>query len=145
MDAYGWEVTTVGGIDNLGGQYACQSDMFHAYSNGNDVGTASVVLSGSGTATLIYGNCWNAGVTNVYLNGVQLGSAAPETNSQELNFDFVNGDLLEVKDEEGNAVMSIASLTICQGKCWLLCHLLFLLHVCSIGSTTGPKCFLEGY
>ena len=89
------------------------------WSSANRVGVASYRLVGKGTATLVYGNCWNAGKVNVYLNGKRIASAAPNHPDNKIVIPFTNGGLLELKDEGGNAVIKISSLVIkCDSK-WL--------------------------
>merc|ERR1719181_2390556 len=103
-------------MDNLRGHQKCDRNHFHAYKNGNGVGVASKTMKGSGNAKLEYGNCWNAGNANVYLNGKKISSAPRLTRSKTVNFAFKSGDKLEVKDENGNAVIQIIRLTIKCGK-----------------------------
>jgi len=117
LTAAGWSVTGFDGIDNLRGynhlvhhSHACNGHHFHAYKNGNGVGVASKTFAGSGEAKLVFGNCWDAGKTNVYLNGEEIGSAKPHKTSQIVKFAFESGDKLAVKDEEGNAVVQLVRL-----------------------------------
>ena len=115
LTAAGWSVNAFNGIDNLKGQHKCDRNHFHAYKNGNGVGVASKILLGTGNAKLEYGNCWDAGRANVYLNGMRKDSAKPLTRSKTVDFAFRSGDKLEVKDEAGNAVMQLIRLTITCG------------------------------
>ena len=81
------------------------------------VGVLTKTLRGRGIAKLEYGNCWNAGKANVYLNGAKIGSSSPQTRAETLQFAFKNGDKLEVKDEEGNAVVQLIGLSaVCSGS-----------------------------
>ena len=75
----GWSVTAFTGVDNLAGAKQCKRGYFHAFRWGNGVGVAAKILSGSGSAELEYGNCWDAGKVNVYLNGVKIDGAPPLT------------------------------------------------------------------
>ena len=87
------------------------------WSASNKVGVASYRFAGQGTATLVYGNCWNAGKVNVYFNGKLITSAAVGEPDKTIVIPFTKGGLLELKDEGGNAVIKISSLVIkCAGK-----------------------------
>ena len=77
----------------------------------NEVGIASFTMKGKGTARLLFGNCGIDGKTTVYLNG-QLVTQASGSKERICTFDFVDGDLLELKDEDGDAVVKIISLHI---------------------------------
>ena len=83
----------------------CGADMWNGYRNLDLVASVSKTLRVSGTATLEYGNCWDAGKTNVYLNGKLIDSAGPLTAAKTVVFKCNSGDVLELKDEEGNAVV----------------------------------------
>ena len=87
------------------------------WSGGNRVGVASYRLLGQGTATLVYGNCWDAGKVNVYLNGKLKATAKVGEPDKKIVIHFTKGGLLELKDEGGNAVIKISSLVIkCDSK-----------------------------
>jgi len=90
---------------------------WYGWSGGNNVGTlTSPALHGSGTATVEFGNCWNAGNAKLYLNDVLIDTAA--TNGQRgraiqsKTFAFQAGDVVKLKDEDGNAVLDLKSFTI---------------------------------
>ena len=76
-----------------------------------EVGVASFTMKGKGTAQLHFGNCGPGGETNVYINK-KLVTQASSKKEYIFTFDFVDGDLLELKDEGGNAVVKIISLKI---------------------------------
>ena len=112
MQGSGWSVTgPFNGINTLGGKNKCKSSQFHAYRNGNSVGVVSKIMRGSGRARLEYGNCWDSGNVNVYLNGKKINSA-PRYIQKSVGFSFSDGDKLEVKDEDGNAVIQLIRLSI---------------------------------
>jgi len=113
--SYDWEITFPNN-DALADRESCLSDSFHGWSGGNHVGTASRIMSGQGTATLTFGNCWNAGVTNVYLDGENIATAPIRTNSESVTFHYTDGQRLEVKDESGNAVVSLTGMKVCSGQ-----------------------------
>ena len=113
MKKTGWTFKDFDGKKNLAGQNKCTATAWHGYGNEGKVATLSKVLRGSGAATLDFGNCWNAGKTNVYLNGKLLDSAGPKTASKTVLFGYKDGDKLELRDEEGNAVLMTSKLTLC--------------------------------
>merc|ERR1740130_561790 len=100
MRHQGWKLKEFTNHNNLGGKKKCSSDSWHAYKNSNGVGTAQYVFSFKGKVRLVYGNCWDAGKANVYLNGKKIGSADKLTSSEVVSFDVKNDDKLEVKDEK---------------------------------------------
>ena len=112
MKIAGWSFKDFSSL-KLGGQGKCSASMWHGFAGGDAAGVASKVLRVSGTATLEYGNCWNAGKTNVYLNGKLIDSIGPLTAVKKVVFKCNSGDVLELKDEEGNAVIQMKKLTIC--------------------------------
>ena len=77
----------------------------------DEAGMASFRFKGKGTATLKFGNCGSGGRVNVYFEGQKIASA---TRYQEeiVTFDFEDGNLLALKDEEGNAIVKISALDI---------------------------------
>ena len=77
------------------------------------VGSVSTTLTSSGRAEMSFGNCWNSGIVKVYLNGIVIATAGP--NSQNLvTFDFQVGDVLKLRDEGANSVIQINSFNILQ-------------------------------
>jgi hypothetical protein len=82
------------------------------YNGGDNVGAVQKNMVGSGTATLTYGNCWNAGVANLYLNKVLIDTAPHDTPTKAFTFKFNDGDLVELKDESGNAVVQLISIKV---------------------------------
>lgn len=99
MEQAGWSLEGCHGIDNLAGQGLCKKGHFHAHGNGNLVGVATKILQGTGSATLNYGNCWNSGMANVYLNDVKIAGASKSTINQEVRFNFTHGDKLQVPQD----------------------------------------------
>jgi hypothetical protein len=88
---------------------ACKTSpqTWYGWSGRNAAGVLSRTLEGSGKYTLDFGNCWNGGNVNVYLNNVKIGSAPPSTMSKVITFDYVDGDILQIKDEDGNSVVKL--------------------------------------
>ena len=89
---------------------------WYGWGCGKNVGAISTVLRGSGTATLHYGNCWNSGMINVYLNNVKISYSLPGT-SQRYRFPYNDGYELKIMDEEGNGIINIIDIKFtCKGK-----------------------------
>lgn len=92
-----------------------KSPALYGWANSAEVAVASVALPGAGTATLVFKNCWSAGKVNVYLDGKKIAAGAPRKGSaagaDTVSFAF-RDSVLMLKDEEGNAVMSIHSLVV---------------------------------
>ena len=122
MMSNGWEFdftddnsdfqNAVGLVCNVQGTNA----MWFGWSSGSQVGTLSAVLQGEGTVTLDFGNCWGAGIVNVYLDSTLRASAPVGTKSLIKSFSFTSGSVLKIKDENGNAVVMLNSIqTLCNG------------------------------
>jgi hypothetical protein len=118
MKDNGWTFHDFCCQDQLGGQQQCSSGSFRQWDHWARVSTVRKYLQvgtctgRAGRATLDFGNCWNSGKVNVYLNDVKIAVAPPATASQKHTFTFQNNDKLELKDEEGNAVIQINELTL---------------------------------
>lgn len=118
MEDNGWIFSDFDGQDKLGGERQCSQGSFNQYAGHDAVSTARKDLQlgtctgRAGQATIDFGNCWDAGKVNVYLNGVKIASAPPNTPSQKHTFSFQHNDMLELKDEEGNAIIQIKELTL---------------------------------
>ena len=84
--------------------------IWYGWSGGNAVGTFSATLEGSGEATIDFGNCWSAGVVNLYLDDTKLATASVGQKSMGFIFSFTPGSVLKIKDEGGNAVVSFNSI-----------------------------------
>ena len=82
------------------------------WSNSHTVGVASYILVGSGTATLVFGNCWNGGSVGVYLDSKEVARAVVGETSKTVVIPYTKTSTLEVKDEDGNAVMQILSFKV---------------------------------
>ena len=50
------------------------------------IGTLSTVLNGTGKVKLDFGNCWNDGNVNVYLNSELIATAPENTKSKSKTF-----------------------------------------------------------
>jgi hypothetical protein len=61
---------------------------------------------------LDFGNCWDAGQVNVYLDDILLASAPANTSSQIVTFAFSDGGVVRLRDENGNAVVNFRGIHI---------------------------------
>ena len=90
---------------------------WYGWSSHAFVGTISTVLNGTGELTLDFGNCWDDGNVKVYLDSKLMGVAGEDVHSVTKTFSFSPGSLLEIKDEDGNAVILLNSIKFaCNGK-----------------------------
>ena len=78
-------------------------------------GTTTAKFTGSGTATLDYGNCYTAGKVNVYLNGVLKDVANMNMPSKSITFNFSPNDALLLSED--TAIIKLNSLNLtCKGN-----------------------------
>ena len=74
---------------------------------------------GPGVAHLDFGNCWDAGTATATLTRIRdgkdqlLGSADTGTISVEVKFAFEAGDILTLRDTNGNSIVTVNSLYAC--------------------------------
>lgn len=107
-------------------------------SKGALVGTlTSPTLQGCGTATVEFGNCWNAGSVNLYLNGEHIDTAETDGAlggpTQLKSFSFQDGDYIQLKDEGSNSAIRFKSFSI---QCDVTCA--------PVSPTSAPTPF-QGY
>ena len=77
------------------------------------VGTLSVTMPVTGTATVDFGNCWtDAGTVLLSLNGVQVATAAPSEMSVVRTVSVQVGDVLALSDEGANPVIRLNSIHV---------------------------------
>ena len=77
------------------------------WSHSATVGTVSNPLRGGGEATLDFGNCWSGGEVGVYLSDEEVASAHNNTPSKVVTFAFQDGDVLKLRGEGPNSVITI--------------------------------------
>ena len=88
---------------------------WYGWSSHSHVGTLSATLQGTGQITLDFGNCWDAGKVKVYLDANLIATASAGRKSVVKTFSFTPGSVLKFKDEDGNAVISLNSISF---KCY---------------------------
>ena len=64
-------------------------------------GKISATFSGSGTATLDYGNCFGAGEVNVYLNDKLIDTAYKNAPEKQIIFGYSSNDALSLSETSG--------------------------------------------
>ena len=69
-------------------------------------GSIQTELVGNGRGRLDFGNCyyWQTGVVRVLLNGTEIASASSLTPSVIIEFDFSNGETLELVEESNGII-----------------------------------------
>ena len=115
MEAKGWMFDITADMKSAYAK-ACGTDTWYGFTGGWDTGTISATFSGSGTATLDYGNCLRSGEVKVHLNGEIISTASKSTPSKQIIFGYSPGDVLSL--EEDYAIIKVNSLKLsCQGEC----------------------------
>ena len=112
MTDFGWTLTGIDAINNLKGQNQCSRTSFHSYQRGAGSGILEYTFSESASIELKVGDCWNQGNVAVYINGAEIARIPPFT-MEVLTRDVNSGDRVEVKDEDGNAVMQVEYIKVC--------------------------------
>ena len=114
MTSAGWVLDVDDDMTNYA--YYCGASTFWGYKFGWPIGRVSAVFKGVGRAVLDFGECYYKGVTKVYLNDMQLGTALTNQKSEIIDFKYKPGDTLKL-EEEGVGIIIINSLIItCAGK-----------------------------
>jgi hypothetical protein len=77
-----------------------------------------IASSGSGSATINFKNCGSGGLVNLYVNGNSVGTAAPGP-AVAITFTYNNNDILMLKDEGFNSIVSVVSFSYGSGSSWV--------------------------
>ena len=101
------------------GKKCAKGAKWYGWSDHSHVGTLVAVLKGSGEVTLSFGNCWDSGKVNVYLDTALMATAPAKSNNVVKTFSFTPGSVLRIKDEDGNAVVR---LNYIQFSCYGMAH-----------------------
>jgi hypothetical protein len=72
---------------------------WYCWNDGLPEGSIQTELVGNGRGRLDFGNCWETGIVRVLLNGTEIASASSNTPSTIIEFDFSNGEALELVEE----------------------------------------------
>ena len=95
----------------------CRGDKsWYGFNWGLSVGSIKTTLHGCGKAELDFGECWdsqnwNSRYTQINLNGNEIGRAKARELRKKIQFDFKEGDVLELHDR-GYAMIIFNNFTI---------------------------------
>ena len=125
MVSSGWNLT---GIKNTKESHplpecATAESTWYAWQTRNGVGEIRHQLRTSGVLTLDVGNCWETGTVWIILNGIEMGSIAPDVHSVTLRFVVRVNDLLQVKT---SGALLLNSLELqCKGMSMDMMHCMY--------------------
>ena len=88
---------------------------WYGWSAHSHVGTLSATLKGSGEVTIDFGNCWDQGRVEVYLDAIKIATAVPGEKSKRISYSFTPGSVLSIRDEAGNSVIMLNAISF---KCY---------------------------
>ena len=119
MEENGW-IFHVSHSDMVLYEDICGNDGWFGFYAGSHAGSIYTIFKGSGTARLIYGNCWNKNEVSVYLNHKKISSAKGKETKKEIAFNFVTGDTIGILEE--SAIIKLQTLTISCDGMYLVCY-----------------------
>lgn len=103
-DIVGWHTTcTHGNIYGTSAGSTCPN--LHFYASGTHTCFIKTTLHGSGHAKIDFGNCFNDGVSKLFLDGNEIASAGASQATVVKEFDYTDGAELKLT-EEGSGVIS---------------------------------------
>ena len=109
-DIIGWETTcTHGNIYGTSAGSSCPN--WHTFKSGSPSCSIKTTLNGSGRAKIDFGNCFNEGVSAVFLDGNEIAKAGASEVNIVKEFDFTDGSELKLT-EVGNGVISFNSFGV---------------------------------
>ena len=92
----------------------CGNHGWFGFYAGSHAGNIYTIFKGSGTARLMYGNCWIDNEVAVYLNHNKISSAYGNETKKEISFNFIPGDALRIVED--GAIIKLRALAIsCDG------------------------------
>ena len=77
---------------------SCGTTTWFGYEYGWPIGSIMTTFSLDGKATLNFGNCYFLGYVTVELNGKEISRAGPNDKSREVEFKFLKGDTITIKE-----------------------------------------------
>ena len=107
MELNGWIIST---NKSFGSRWAVECGKSNTWYNRNtwygwstkgNVGSVKLYMKGSGSAKLVYGNCYesnNAGMVKVYLNNEEI-SQASSGEIKEIYFDYDHNAVLKLEED----------------------------------------------
>ena len=79
-------------------------------------GVLSTTLKGSGIMSIQYGNCWEGGNVQIFVNNT-LKDSASSHRYKEVSFEYDEGTKVAIMDDSGNAAIKLISISFaCKGK-----------------------------
>ena len=100
MESNGWVFGEINDAFGVGDNHDCKNTngQVYTWSGGSNVGSLSATLTGSGTGSITFTNCYVGSNVHLYLNGVLLASAGKDQTLTE-TFSFSNDDVLRLTEE----------------------------------------------
>ena len=91
----------------------CGRKTWFGYEYGEPIGSIEITFRHDGSAKLSFGNCYDrkSGYVSVVLNGKEISRAGPMVKSKEVEFEFVKGDTLSIREVDG-AIIKLNSLVL---------------------------------
>ena len=122
MEANGWKLNNITRdeqycmLNDPEATVECSADVgWYGWACESSSGTLSTTLKGSGIITIRYGNCWDGGSVNVYLNNTLMDSASGH-KYKEVSIEYEEGSIVQIVDEGPNSVIKLISITFsCKG------------------------------
>ena len=113
MKQNGWQFdfTFNAGDWNAVGTKCGEQAKWYGWSQEEQVGTLSVTLEGTGQVTIDFGNCWDAGTVQLYMNDDVISTAPAGSKSVVKTISFAPDSILKLRDEGVNSVISLNSVT----------------------------------
>jgi len=100
-DIVEWETTCTHG--NIYGDSVSSCPNWHTFTSGSSFCHIKTTLNGSGRAKIDFGNCFNDGVSKLFLNGNEIASAGASENIIK-EFDFTDGSELKLTEEQSGVI-----------------------------------------
>ena len=120
MEHKGWSFTIKAHkLDKYKGKCGMGNTWYgHSYPDDGDMSKITATFTGSGIATLDYGNCYGGGMVEVYLNDKRIDFANRNTPSKQIQFHYSPNTVLKLS--ETKAIIKLNSLGLtCTGKAFL--------------------------
>jgi len=116
MEATGWDLSGMASVSMPSNIAGC-ADSWYGWNQNDEVGTISYTFEmEDGEYQIAFSNCWSNADSQaaavLYLNGVEVMSAATAAGVAVATGLFVKGDVLELKDEGANSVVQVVSFSI---------------------------------
>ena len=91
----------------------CGTKTWFGYEHGLPNGSIETTFRHDGSAKLSFGNCYEnkTGYVSVALNGKEISRAGPNVKSKEVEFEFLKGDTLSIR-EVNVAIIKLNSLVL---------------------------------